>query len=191
MEKGIWNISPENKAKIDKDIANYVIEQAEKSLRYSIEVADKTTSKAITLLLVLLPVASTIVGFLVNSVKQYKALMAPETLLLMYFLFLCIVALIFAVKLVLPRNTMGLGREPKQLVVDQVLQLADCSSEQKLLIYKLNEIKNYQFKIEYNKQQNNARIVRFKNILIYTGFTAIFGLFCYILIVYLLAAQKL
>jgi len=191
MEKEIWNISPENKAKIDKDIANYVIEQAEKSLKYSIEVADKTTSKAITLLLVLLPVASTIVGFLVNSVKQYKTLMSPETLLLMYFLILCIVALIFAVKLVLPRNTMGLGREPKQLIVDQVLQLAGCSGEQKLLIYKLNEIKNYQFKIEHNQAQNNTRILLFKNILVYTGFTAIFGLFCYLLIVYLLAAQKL
>jgi hypothetical protein len=191
MKKEIWNISPENKAKIDKDIANYIIEQAEKSLRYSIEVADKTTSKAVTLLLILLPVASTIVGFLVNSVKQNKTLVSPETLLLMYFLVLFIVALIFAVKLLLPRNTMALGREPKQLIVDQVLQLADCSSEQKLLIYKLNEIKNYQYKIEHNQDQNNTRITLFKNILIYTGFTAIFGLVSYILIVYLSAAQKL
>ncbi|MBB6240039.1 hypothetical protein HDC90_004701 [Pedobacter sp. AK013] len=191
MDNEVWNISADNKAKIDKDIANYIIEQAEKSLKYSIEVADKTTSKSITLLLVFLPVTSTIVGFLINSVKQNKTLISSETILLAYLLIVCIVALIFVVKLMLPRNTMAIGREPKQLVVDQILQLTDRSSDEKLLIYKFNEIKNYQHKIDYNRKQNDSRILLFRHILLYTGITAILGLICYILIVYLSAVQLL
>ncbi|RAJ31722.1 hypothetical protein [Pedobacter cryoconitis] len=191
MDNEVWNISTDNKAKIDKDIANYIIEQGEKSLKYSIEVADKTTSKSITLLLIFLPITSTIVGFLINSVRQNKTLISSETILLAYLLIVCIVALIFVVKLMLPRNTMAMGREPKQLVVDQILQLADRSNEDKLMIYKLNEIKNYQYKIDYNRKQNDSRILLFRHILLYTSITAIFGLICYILIVYLSAVQLL
>jgi|GEM_PF-5837828 len=191
MENEIWDISAENKVKIDKDIANFIIEQGEKSLKYSIEVADKTTSKSITLLLIFLPVTSTIVGFLINSVKQSKTLISAETMLLIYLLVVCVVALIFVVKLILPRDTMAVGREPRQLAVDQVLQLPDCSNEKKLMIYKLNEIKNFQHKIDYNRKQNDSRILLFKRILIYIGLTAILGLIFYILIVYLSAVQLL
>ncbi|QIL42377.1 hypothetical protein G7074_25820 [Pedobacter sp. HDW13] len=191
MENDTWNISAENTANIDKDIATYIIEQAEKSLKYSIEVADKTTAKSITLLLILLPATSTIVGFLVNALKQNKGLLTAETLLLMYFLLVCIISIIFVVKLMLPRNTMAPGRDPKQLIIDELLQRVEYTSEQKLLAYKINEIKNFQHKITYNRKQNNARILRFKYILIYTGLTAIMGLLTYISIVYLLAVHLL
>lgn len=190
MENEVWNMSAENRTKIDKDIANYIIGQAEKSLKYTIEVADKTTAKSITLLLILLPVTSTIVGFLLNSVKQNKTFVSAEILLLLYFLAVCIGSFIFVVKLMLPRNTMAIGREPKQLVADQILQL-DCGSDEKLLIYKINEIKNYQHKIEYNRKQNVSRIILFKRILIYTGLTALLGLISYIIIVYLSAVELL
>ena len=190
MEIERWKIDPENMKHMDKDIANFIIDQAEKALKYTIEIADKTTAKALTFLLILLPTASTLIGFLVNSVKQYKNTNPGETGLLGYLLLICIISLIYLVKLFFPRDSMTLGRDPKQLIIDQILQRENCTTEEKLVYYKINEIHNYQHKIEYNRKQNNIRIALFKRILVNTGLSAILGLICYIAIVFVLAVQK-
>jgi len=53
------------------------------------------------------------------------------------------------------------SRSPKDLAHDNMLQ-NDNSPERKLLLFKLNEIKNLQYKIGYNNRVNGKRIFRFK-----------------------------
>lgn len=158
----VWELTTENKDKIDDKIADFIIGQAEKALAYSLDVADKATNRAYAVIVLMIPLTSTAVGLLIKEASQDKRTRNVHKVELFEIItFLCLAALILLLTIVLPRLTMGNGRAPKDLAHDQMLQ-NDHSPERKLLLFKLNEIKNLQYKIAYNNRINGKRIFRFK-----------------------------
>lgn len=188
MSNETWSIDPENKKQIDGNLAGFIIEHADKSLRHTIEVADKATNRAFTLLLILLPITSTFIGLLVNEIKEKHKYRTLDLYFFGILIIICLTALGMLVKLIFPRDSMVAGREPKDILTNEMLQ-NELSAEKKLLAFKFNEIKNYQFRITYNRQQNAQRISSISHILRWTGIAAFTAIITYLIILYQLAAQ--
>jgi hypothetical protein len=188
MTDEIWEIDPENKKHVDKDIAQFILEQGEKALRHTIDVSDKATNRAFSMLLILLPVSSTIIGFLINEIKKARPYQHADIYFFCTLAIICIVALIYIIKVVYPRNTMEIGREPKNIAVSNMLQ-GDKSSEEKLRVIKLNEIKNCQYKIDYNRKQNAERVLLVSKITKYVGISALIAIAIYLMLLSLLASR--
>lgn len=184
MTDEIWEIDPENKKHLDKDIAQFILEQGEKTLRHTIEISDKTTARAFNMLLILLPISSTVIGFLINEVKNAKSYKEIDIYFFGCITIICTVALMYVVKLIYPRKTMEIGREPKNIAVNNMLQ-NDKSPEEKLRVIKLNEIRNCQYKIDYNRKQNAQRIQMVSNLTKYTGISALIAVALYLTILLL------
>ena len=161
-ETTIWDLSVANKEKIDDKIADFMISQADKALAYSLDVADKTTNRAYAVILIMIPITSTAISLLVKEITEKQQIRNPHKIDLYEFLtLLCVSALILLLTIVLPRLTMGSGREPMNIAHDHMLQNEN-SFKRNLLLIKLNEIKNLQYKISYNDQLNGKRVFRFK-----------------------------
>jgi len=161
-ETTIWDLPVANKEKIDDKIADFIISQADKALAYSLDVADKTTNRAYAVILIMTPITSTAISLLVKEITEKQQIRNPYKIGLYEFLtILCVSALILLLTIVLPRLTMGSGREPKNIAHDHMLQNEN-SFKRNLLLIKLNEIKNLQYKISYNDELNDKRVFRFK-----------------------------
>jgi len=163
MEKpAIWELAVESKDQIDDKIADFIIGQAEKALAYSLDVADKATNRAYAVIVLMIPLTSTAAGLLIKEVgASIKTHNHHKIIFFEVITFLCLSTLSLLLTIVLPRLTMGNGRSPKDLAHDNMLQ-NDNTPERKLLLFKLNEIKNLQYKIGYNNRLNSKRVFRFK-----------------------------
>ncbi|WP_158828988.1 hypothetical protein [Mucilaginibacter lacusdianchii] len=176
-----WDLDTEDKANIDDLLANYILDQGDKALRHTLDIADKTTTRAFTVLLFMVPVTSTIISFLITELHKGPQQTYLNVGFFLLLVIACCVNLFFLIRLVFPRNTMVVGREPRDIAVKSVLT-RECSSPDKVLILKINEIKNCQHRISYNKKQNAERIERFSQILKWTGITALLSTAVYLLI---------
>lgn len=185
MDDNSWKIEPEYKKKIEAELADFILEQGEKALRHTIDIADKTTNRAFTIVLILLPIISTVIALLVNAMKSPDKYQTLDICFFSILLFMCSLSLFYLVKLVFPRFFMTFGREPKDIIVREMLE-NDLSPEKKLLAFKFNEIKNCQSKIDYNKCQNSKRILVLSRILKLLGLSAIIAIVLYLMILYLL-----
>lgn len=184
-----WKIDPEYKKKINLDLANFLLDQAEKALKNTTETADKITTRAFTLLLILIPIVSTITGLLLASVKDS---VKTHSLDIGFFTVLILVGgfIIYQlIKLIYPRDFMGVGRQPNETVVSDMFN-NDLDETKRLLAFKFNELKNCQHKISYNRQQNEKRILVLTKILSLIAISAALALTVY-LILYLSVYQWL
>ncbi|MES2454004.1 MAG: hypothetical protein V4594_00610 [Bacteroidota bacterium] len=181
MSNDVWNINSENKEHIDRDMAQFVLEQADKSLKHTIDIADKATNRAFTLLLIYLPVTSTLVGILINEIKESHKFRILDIYFLGSLVVVCMVALLALIRLIFPRASMVLGREPKDILTNDMLQNS-LTAENKLKAFHLNEIKNYQARITYNREQNAKRIALISTILKWTGIAAFISIITYLII---------
>lgn len=157
-----WELPADSKKGIDDKIADFILGQADKALAYTLDVADKTTNRTYAVIVLVIPITSTMIGLLVKELHQPGNLRDNHKINLYAILaLLCIVVLVLLLGIVLPRMTMGSGRGPKDLAHENMLQ-NEHTSDRKLLLFKLNEIKNVQYKIDYNDSINQTRIFRFK-----------------------------
>jgi hypothetical protein len=182
-----WKINAEYKKKINLDLANFLLDQAEKALKNTTETADKITTRAFTLLLILIPILSTIIGLLIASIKVSAK---TNRLDIGFFTVLILVGggIIYQLlKLIYPRDFMGVGRQPNEIIVSDMLN-NELDETKRLLAFKFNELKNCQHKISYNRQQNEKRILALTKILSLIVISAALALTVY-LILYLLAVR--
>jgi hypothetical protein len=158
----IWELPIESKEKVDDKLADFIINHAEKALAYSLDVADKTTNRAYAVIVLMIPLTSTTIGLLIKEAGLNIKLRNPHKVTFFEIItVLCLASLVLLLTIVLPRLTMGNGRSPKDLAHDNMLQNEN-SPERKLLLFKLNEIKNLQYKIGFNSRLNAKRVFRFK-----------------------------
>jgi hypothetical protein len=188
MEDAIWQIESELKKKIDLDLANFILDAGEKSLKHTIDIADKTTNRAFTVVLILIPVISTVIGLLINSLKGTEKFRSLDCIFLSILIILMAITLGFLFKLVFPRLFMVLGREPKDIITPGML-MNDLEDKKKLLAFKLNEIKNCQNRISYNRIQNAKRIRELSRILKFAGLLALLAIAIYLIILYRMVVQ--
>jgi len=167
-----WVFPSESKANIDDKIADFIIDQAEKSLAHTLDIADKATNRAYAVVIVIIPLLSTFIGLFITELHS-KFPDASKLNLFLAAAVLCAIILVLLLTIILPRPTMGMGRAPKDIAQPHMLQ-NEHSAKEKLKSFKLNEIKNLQHKIDFNNRLNRRRIFRFKLVLIITclGFIA-------------------
>ena len=175
--KRYWKIQVNDWEKINKESAMFIINEADKFLKYTIEVSDKITTRAFSFLLITLTILIGIIGFTFQSYKECSAL-SPNLICNFLFAIMLIIVSVFLILIVSPRFFMMTGRSPKEIAINEFLCNDSLTPELSYLALILNEIENYQAKIEYNIDQNQKRTKRFKNILI----AMIIASFVYLLI---------
>lgn len=161
-----WNIETSDWTKITLKSASFILDQAEKSIKYSIEVSDKITNRAFALTIILMSGITALIGLLA---KEFSKDVYSGTLVIFYIgiIVSAIVALFYLIKISFPRLFMMVGRSPKEIAIPAMLETE--FSELSLI---LNEIENSQRKIDFNDNQNQERITILKKVIIAlcTGF---------------------
>jgi hypothetical protein len=177
----ILNLLVDSKKQITIDIADFIIDQAEKALERTLFIEDKTTDRTYGLLAIIIPLVSASNGFLLNEIDK------SATLRIRLILFFCLVVLIslsllfIMLVIILPRDTMQNGREPKAILQPNMLQTED--EHKRLLFMKINELSNLQYKISYNHIQNKIRISLFNWAIIITSASLFLGTIIYFIFV--------
>lgn len=180
-EKAIWTIQAESNPGIDDKIAEFIISQAEKSLAYTLDIADKATNRAYAVILIIIPLTSTFIGLFISELHG-KFPNVYRVNLYLAATIVCTIVLVLLLTIILPRATMGMGRAPRDIAQPHMLQ-NDLPAKEKFKAFKLNEIKNLQFKIDYNNRLNSRRIFRFKVALLICCLGFIGGAICYAMLV--------
>lgn len=147
---------------LDKDAVKFIFESGEKRLKHLLEVSDRTTNRAFTILSGLIP----LVAFLLSVLyKHYfggaAGLLAAELFWLSWLsLVAALAAMILLTLIVFPRSMHQLGREPKKLLTVDLLQHEYYTDSYKLLLY--IESEELQGRIDYMQRQSNRRVRLFK-----------------------------
>jgi hypothetical protein len=184
INSDIWSISAPQKKQISDDLASFILDQAEKALKSTAETSDKITTRAFTVLLILLPIFSTLIGLLINSIKSHGNSHVLDISFFAVLILVCVFAMFHLITLVFPRNFMGVGRQPNEIVVAGMLD-NNLDNAKRLLAFKFNEIKNCQNKINFNRNQNAKRILVLTKILRIISLSALVALLLYLVILYL------
>ena len=140
---------------ITPELIKFFLAQAESYLKQTMDVHDKLTARSFNLLTMLIPAITITVGVLLNS----NAVVSAKLIAVCYTALVCSVACtVMLTFIILPRNWMAIGRMPKELISDQIIQSTiELQADQRFVGLVLNELENIQMKIEYNERSNYRR----------------------------------
>ena len=141
--------------KINVHAAEFILSQAEKLLAERNETAKRTTERGYTLLGILIPVITIMIGVFCSSLSVEKEkiniIIVQNSGLAILFLLLSMFVLIY---LILPYNYMCMGREPKHLATKDFL--TEKSFQHLALL--LTEIEDIQMRISKTECYNTVRL---------------------------------
>lgn len=158
MEPERWKLKVSNWTLIEIKSALFILDQAEKTLKHVTEKADKITARAFAILIVVISLVSTLIGFLIKELSVANAELFFKIFYLIV-VFLGILCMCCLLKLVFPRKSMQLGAQPKLLAIESLLMPRDdLNEDERHLALIINQITNVQNKISFNGSQNNTRI---------------------------------
>lgn len=154
-----WTLNLEYWNETNPETLKYVLQEAQLNLDHTLAENDKLTARAFTLVSIIIPVLSLAIGYMVkdmaNTLEERHALLEFLSLIAMsvlsYVLFLLI-------KIIVPRNIMYSGREPKELVTVDNLQSNELSHSDLYISMLISEVEWFQARIEHNDYQNELRI---------------------------------
>jgi hypothetical protein len=158
----LWDSELDNFEKIDKDLMKFYFEQAEKSLKSTLELADKISVRAYALLAVVVPVMSIIFS---NLSKNYFGieLLSCQLLGLLWLLLIPIaISFVLLIKVVFPKDYYQLGREPKYIVKKEYYDNPEYPKEESYKLVLSYELENYQYRVSYMDDMNNIRVKSIK-----------------------------
>lgn len=175
-----WRPEIDNWKHTSKDLAEFFFSQAEKLLKETIEISDSITERAYNIILILIPLVSILVGFIVGYKDDNPVAVILSGICVAGFLYsLYEAALVFH-----PKNLMFLGSEPKKLI-QPVFIVPDEPQEIQIIEAIYSECANYQIRIEFNDKSNKARIQRIKRAIIVAIASPILSLFIFLVIAFL------
>jgi hypothetical protein len=160
-----WTIQVKDWTLISKDSALFIIGEADKYLKYTIEVSDKVTARAFSFLLICISIFTAIIGFTFKYYSENPGI-SLNLICNLLFAIMLLINCYLLILIVSPRFFMMTGRIPKEIAIPDFLDNQDLTAEQSHLALILNEIENCQTKIEYNINQNQDRLKMFKRTLI-------------------------
>ena len=172
-----WDSELDNFEKIDKDLMKFYFEQAEKSLKSTLELADKISVRAYALLAVIVPVLSIIFSYLSKNYFGTE-LLSCQLLGLLWLLFIPVgISFVLLVKVVFPKDYYQLGREPKYIVKKEYYDNPEYPKEESYKLMLSYELENYQYRISYMDNINNSRVKLIKTAFrVSMGTLAVFAL---------------
>lgn len=151
-----WQIDDETWELLDKETAEFFFQEGEKFLINSNSIGDKINQRCYTLISVLISICPLLIGVIVAINDEMKCIAS----LIALFVFICIVAICFLAKLLLPRFSKSIGREPHQLMNKEVLRFYTDEKDRKRNVMIL-EIERLQHKIKFVTKSNEQRAVIF------------------------------
>lgn len=164
MKPQIWRTDIKDWSKINKDLINFYLNQAESELKASLDVHDKVTQRAFTILTILIPILSLSFGYLIRQISEHNT-----DKFLLVIAIICLIAVIFAlynlIRLIFPRHWMIIGRQPKEIFVSSLVDNDTLTPEQLHIGIVMGEIENIQYKIDSNWIQNEERLKILKQVI--------------------------
>lgn len=170
-----WRVPVEDLEKLDKDTAKFLFDYGEKRLKHLLEVSDRTTTRAISILTLSIP----LVGFLLSALfKHYFG--DDSSLLSIQILIACWVSIVVCLFCMIcwgivgfPRVMHQMGREPKVLFKKELIDNEYYLKENQFKLILIVETEELQQRIDYMQAQSNRRICILKTglltIAFYTG----------------------
>ena len=145
----------------------FILEHGLEHLEQTVEISNKITARAFTILSVLIPVLSVMLGILFNYQFEKTENMPPEGLMIVsvILIFPLLYCLVLLIRLIFPRLIQPLGRPPAELDDPDYLENPEYNKNQQYLLMIINEIDNCQNKIAFNDASNTKRIKLFKTAL--------------------------
>lgn len=168
-----WKTDIQDWTRINKDLVNFYLSQAETHLKANIDLSDRITARSTWLLSVTIPIAAIITGYILNQAFLQQT--NPALLLIATgSLIPAIACLIMLAILVGVRRWMPPGGQPNEIVTSNMVD-TELKAEQQYVAIVLGEIEAIQAKIDFTKQINLQRlnILRFVIWLIVFTFLAV------------------
>jgi len=135
------------------DEAKFIFEQAEKHLKDQIETSAQINTKATTLLTVISGLMIALIGFAISRWASTKLdMMVGATLLGSFFLYYIVWQLLKALQ---PKLYTPIGIHPKDMFTDKAIN--ENNKDYRLKAFYVNEIIEYQKRIDRNKDVNEER----------------------------------
>ena len=151
-----WHTDIQDWTKLTKDTVNFCLSQAELSLKSSIEASDRISTRAFSILTVVIPIITLSIGYLFKQITEHNADNYILSLAI-FCLFFCFMSLFFLIRIIFPRNWMSLGGQPKEIFTSNMLD-NDFEPELKFIAIVMGEIQAIQLKIDFNRASNYKRL---------------------------------
>lgn len=146
--------------------------KAQQSYEYSVDVANRITSRAFTFISILIPIISVTFGLVSNQIIDGTSTTWITGILLVTTIFLTW-ALWRFISLIMPRAFMHDGREPKEICNPEMIQDDRFTEEQQFISLLRDELTALQHKITSNKEQNRKRMYTLKKLILALSYWAI------------------
>lgn len=160
-----WRYSDKNWKEINNDTLEFLLSQSESKLVRTIDISNQITSKGYQLISLSVALISIAIGYVIKTNPNWNNI-DDQFLYFSIITILCLsISIIYLFKIIFPRKIILPGSEPKHLLLPK--QISKYKSEKlQVKYFKLNELENNQFRIEYNRGINNKRIEYLKKVLI-------------------------
>ena len=165
----IWTTDIQDWTKLTKDTVNFCLSQAELSLKSSIETSDRITTRAFSILTIVIPIVSLSIGYLFKQIIDHTT---DKYILIaaIFGLFSCFLSLLFLIRIIFPRDWMSLGGQPKDIFTSNMLD-NEFSPELKYVAIVMGEIQAVQYKINFNQSSNFKRLDYLKAVIVILSIT--------------------
>ncbi len=173
----MWKSELKDWEKVDKEVYKFCLDQAEKRLINVIDDSEKITSRAYTLIGVLIPILSICVGIVLKYVNGNS-----HFDFIVYLSIICVILLGYCLwklsKLVGVRRIWYSGTEPRNLCKSEFIEADGLIDDEPIKFLMKSEIEQIQHKIDQNSLVNYSRIGVFSNCLKVAITTTILILTC-------------
>jgi hypothetical protein len=151
-----WKIDPSiDVERVTLEDVKFIFSQAEKRLDDTVKTGENIASKTMSMITLLAGVLIALSGYMISNWKGMAAASHKDEVAIIGSLY-SIVLSIFMIRNVLPNNYYVLGSEPEIMMVPTFFDRAVKMDKITIFIY-MNEIENYNFRIEKNLDVNTRR----------------------------------
>ncbi|GEP51955.1 hypothetical protein FNO01nite_26270 [Flavobacterium noncentrifugens] len=162
----MYQIKVKDWRKIPLKNLEFILNQAEVHLKYTLDISDKITTRFYTTLVILVGLFTAGIGYFSNEYSAYGVVYNNKYYINLSFLIILLIKIFFFVYNISPRKFMGLGRSPHELANINLLQpIEDITEEEQYKSLLIGEINNLEIKLEYNTKQNQSRLLILKRLI--------------------------
>ena len=156
-----WQIDPSiDIDRVSLNDVKLIFAQAEKRLDDTVKTGEGIATKTMNLVTLVAGILIALSGFLISNWKGLATATNKDLIAVMGVLYVLTV-FIYMIKNVLPNEYFVMGSEPSELMLPSFFDPAVRDDKITIFLY-MNEIENYDYRIEVNLVVNNGRWLRFR-----------------------------
>lgn len=151
-----WKTDIQYWERLDRNLINFYLSQAETHLKASIDLSDRITARCVSLLTILIPITVLTVGYILSQsfspfTNRYLLFIASGGLSALVLILISLTVLVGV------REWMSPGGQPKEILTSNMVD-TELEPEQQYVAVVLGEIEAIQAKIDVTKQINRRRL---------------------------------